>query len=467
MEHFSLRLLLVALAAMTVFAMPAAALVCGDSEPDAGEQCDDGNTTSGDGCSATCTLEPGFSCTDAIAGDLVPIPPIPPVPSMCLAVRPTDIFEFSVYMMSTETGSPSLRDTVIGLGPDTFIPGLDITFSNDLDVNNFGTMTWSLTNNTGFDLTNLSLFGFLDAEIDEVINTFFNEFGTTSDLVLGGGSGDGLADSFEIDEPGFVFGDIIANLLAGSLDNTNAIQPALADDVSLALGFDVNTLLAGQVLTATFDISFLNNNGLGHVDPNSNFQFWYNGAIELSVTDADGDGVPDDNDFCPATAMGDAVDVNGCSDTQVDGDGDGVCDVGALSAGPSACNGSDLCATTAMGDAVDANGCSDAQVDDDGDGVCTAGAPSNGPSGCVGVDVCAGTEIPEQTVPMVTLKKNRYALTGIPSNTIFESSNNTVFTTMDTGGCSCEQIIDGLGLGGGHVKFGCSKSAMQQWIDQL
>jgi large repetitive protein len=31
---------------------------CGDGHVDAGEQCDDGNTTSGDGCSATCTLEP-------------------------------------------------------------------------------------------------------------------------------------------------------------------------------------------------------------------------------------------------------------------------------------------------------------------------------------------------------------------------------------------------------------------------
>jgi cysteine-rich repeat protein len=31
--------------------------VCGDGTVDDGEQCDDGNTTSGDGCSATCTIE--------------------------------------------------------------------------------------------------------------------------------------------------------------------------------------------------------------------------------------------------------------------------------------------------------------------------------------------------------------------------------------------------------------------------
>ena len=42
--------------------------ICGDSSPDAGEECDDGNTTPGDGCSATCTIEAGFDCSPAIAG---------------------------------------------------------------------------------------------------------------------------------------------------------------------------------------------------------------------------------------------------------------------------------------------------------------------------------------------------------------------------------------------------------------
>ena len=37
---------------------------CGDGIVNGGEQCDDGNTTSGDGCSATCTTEP--RCNDGI-----------------------------------------------------------------------------------------------------------------------------------------------------------------------------------------------------------------------------------------------------------------------------------------------------------------------------------------------------------------------------------------------------------------
>jgi cysteine-rich repeat protein len=39
---------------------------CGDGSVDGGEQCDDGNLTSCDGCSATCVSEPGLACGDGI-----------------------------------------------------------------------------------------------------------------------------------------------------------------------------------------------------------------------------------------------------------------------------------------------------------------------------------------------------------------------------------------------------------------
>ncbi len=50
--------------------------VCGDGDIDIGEQCDDGNTTDGDGCSSTCALEnePPV-CTGAMAGPSTVWPP--------------------------------------------------------------------------------------------------------------------------------------------------------------------------------------------------------------------------------------------------------------------------------------------------------------------------------------------------------------------------------------------------------
>jgi cysteine-rich repeat protein len=39
---------------------PGGAPLCGDKVLESGEQCDDGNGTSGDGCSASCRVEPGW-----------------------------------------------------------------------------------------------------------------------------------------------------------------------------------------------------------------------------------------------------------------------------------------------------------------------------------------------------------------------------------------------------------------------
>jgi OOP family OmpA-OmpF porin len=98
-------------------------------------------------------------------------------------------------------------------------------------------------------------------------------------------------------------------------------------------------------------------------------------------TDADGDGVPDEIDVCPATPMGVVVDARGCP---VDTDGDGIPDYqddcddtpsGARvdgrgcpmdSDGDGVYDGLDQCAATPAGATVDATGC---PVDSDDDGV--------------------------------------------------------------------------------------------------
>lgn len=96
-----------------------------------------------------------------------------------------------------------------------------------------------------------------------------------------------------------------------------------------------------------------------------------------------------------------------------------------------------------------------ADLDDDGDGV-----PND-------EDVCPDTVIPE-SVPSRRLGINRWALTD--DDTVFDTRSplgvgpRKSFTTDDTGGCSCEQIITALGLGQGHERFGCSISAMEEWV---
>ncbi len=107
-------------------------------------------------------------------------------------------------------------------------------------------------------------------------------------------------------------------------------------------------------------------------------------------------------------------------------------------------------------------------IDEDGDGVFDE------------ADLCPGTVIPEAAPTSGDLGNGRYALTMVGDMTfaIGEKSKSNerddeddrrdrerpAYTTADTGGCSCEQIVDGLHLGKGHLKHGCSNGAMKNWI---
>ena len=100
-------------------------------------------------------------------------------------------------------------------------------------------------------------------------------------------------------------------------------------------------------------------------------------------------------------------------------------------------------------------------LDSDGDGVLDD------------LDACADTVIPEATVPSSgQLNPNHWAL--LDSDTSFDTVSRgkgtgpgRSYTTEDTAGCSCEQIIDAQDLGFGHMFAGCSISAMDDWIAGL
>ena len=85
-------------------------------------------------------------------------------------------------------------------------------------------------------------------------------------------------------------------------------------------------------------------------------------------------------------------------------------------------------------------------------------------------DACPATMIPE-TLDR-ELGVNRYAL--VDDDFAFDTvapgkgkKSGPAFSTGDTAGCSCEQIVDRLGLGNGHSKFGCSVGIMRRWVDKV
>jgi hypothetical protein len=86
--------------------------------------------------------------------------------------------------------------------------------------------------------------GYFDYEIGDL---FFDELGAAN-------GAPGAGESWEIDEPGFTFGNIFLNFQGGALDNTNGIDGVL-EDVAMALGRTFNIVYGG--IEVTFYTSLL------------------------------------------------------------------------------------------------------------------------------------------------------------------------------------------------------------------
>jgi hypothetical protein len=180
-------------------------------------------------------------------------------------------------------------------------------------------------------------------------------------------------------------------------------------------------------------------------------------AFSLPSPDTDGDGVPDGSDLCPGTAPSATVDANGCSQGQVDSDGDGVCDPGASS--PLWCTGSDNCPSAANPDQRDSDSqdggdvCDPCPNDDtdtcDTDRSAAESIPPEGgtvttPDGSVTITVPPGA-LPEDTTISITggtdtdfeLTVNLGTATGVyavdiqPSGLVFNQPVTLVFTWED------------------------------------
>ena len=84
-------------------------------------------------------------------------------------------------------------------------------------------------------------------------------------------------------------------------------------------------------------------------------------------------------------------------------------------------------------------------------------------------DVCPATALPESVSN--GLGTNRFAL--IDGDFEFDTVGSKgkgpgrSYTTVDTAGCSCAQIVAAEGLGNGHSKFGCSIGVMDNWVRKV
>ena len=137
---------------------------------------------------------------------------------------------------------------------------------------------------TGLGIVTLTLGGagahylgfFVDHDIDNEQNSFFNESGAITGAPAAG-------QTWEIDEPGFAFGDIFDNFSNSSLDNTNAVPAGMEDDVSMALSWDF-FLGAGQTAIATWMVSEsvpMMGMYLSHTDADSQKTIFFSSSLQI------------------------------------------------------------------------------------------------------------------------------------------------------------------------------------------
>lgn len=141
-------------------------------------------------------------------------------------------------------------------------------------VDGLGTLSVDVTG-----LGSHSVIGFLDFELFEGFNTFYNEFGVATGTPQ-------IGQSWEIDEPGFIFGDIYDNVLNGSLDNSNGVSAGFEDDVSIAFGWDFS-LFANDLATISFTITDILPTVdffLTQTDPDLNQSIYFYSALDIQIT---------------------------------------------------------------------------------------------------------------------------------------------------------------------------------------
>jgi hypothetical protein len=166
------------------------------------------------------------------------------------AAATIELFDYAFY----DNGALYSNTTPAGMNTASF----DLT-------SGLGTLTYTISS-AGAN----TFIAFFDHEIDEATNTFFNEYGTAVGAPASG-------QSWEIDEPGYGFGDIYTNVTKGALDNTNAVPSGSDDDVSLALGWSF-TLSAGEYAMLTFvvsDTAPASGFYLTHTDPDSEATLYF------------------------------------------------------------------------------------------------------------------------------------------------------------------------------------------------
>ena len=144
--------------------------------------------------------------------------------------------------------------------------------------------------------------------------------------------------------------------ISNKINNLNISGIVTSEDFSIG-NLDLSNLSDGYLSISLFVTDPFENKGEEQIS----YYYLKDNSIRkvesIAIDDIDSDGIPNIDDNCPDTPIGEVVDANGCSTSQLDTDNDGVKD------------NLDTCPNTPSGQTVNANGCATSQLDTDNDGI--------------------------------------------------------------------------------------------------
>lgn len=328
--------------------MPA---VCGDSFTSAGEQCDDGNTSNGDGCSSSCAIETGFSCSNPPDG-----------PSVCAPIQCGNGF--------VETGEQCDDGDIVNGDGCSSACEVEAGFSCTTPVDSPSVCTMlpegcsmpnlAIPDDNGAGVSDgLTLTGGALTDLDVTLNITHTYIGDLAVTLTNESTGTSIT---LIDRPGLPA--INANFGCGNNNIDTTLDDAAATQAedqcsgtSPAMGgthspTDALATFNGESATGTWTLNVSDNVG----QDTGTLVEWCLNATTATV-DTDNDGVTDDVDNCTLVANTDQ------RDTDSDGFGN-ICDPDFDNNG--VVNFLDFNAWTPTFNTA----CGDVDQDMNGDGVC-------------------------------------------------------------------------------------------------
>lgn len=200
-------------------------------------------------------------------------------------VKAAQAFEISSLKIGIKAKNHPFTESIVY--PETLKDKIDasqlkIAFENTLEKD--GSVLWLIDNHSDQEISALEVITYIDIEIDQVRQTFFNETAKLVSLSLPkqpqliNGYIPSPPNSWQIDEPGYRGGRLNSAYQHANLRHFNALA-TVADDVAVAFQHSIPMLKKGERIYLRAQIGDASINGIKQSALNSSLSYYLNSTV--------------------------------------------------------------------------------------------------------------------------------------------------------------------------------------------